>query len=50
MRALIATGNIDRLVEMGEVAVPSPSEHEILVEVEAFSLNRPDFLWLAAPG
>ncbi|MEE9926380.1 MAG: zinc-binding dehydrogenase [Brucella anthropi] len=50
MRALIATGNIDRLVEMGEVATPSPSEHEILVEVEAFSLNRPDFLWLAAPG
>lgn len=50
MRALQATGNNDPLVRIGEVEIPIAQDNQLLVAVEVFSLNRPDFLWLAAPG
>ena len=49
MRALIATGNKGRLVGMAEVSLPVRNDDELLVAVEAFSLNRSDFLRLARP-
>lgn len=39
MKALIATGTAD-LVEFAEVSAPSPGSGELLVAVEAFSINR----------
>src|SRR6266478_10139088 len=40
MLALVATHNPDAPVEIREVAEPSASPHEAIVEVHAFSLNR----------
>ncbi|GAA3447143.1 zinc-binding dehydrogenase [Planomonospora venezuelensis] len=48
MRALIPTGRTGALVELGTASEPVPGPGEALVAVEAFSLNRPDFLYLAA--
>ena len=39
MRALVATGD-ESLVSLGEVPDPQPGSAEILVDVDAFSLNR----------
>ena len=50
MRALVATGNADPLVELTNVDEPALAHDELLVSVEAFSLNRPDFLWLSVPN
>ncbi|WP_055483553.1 zinc-binding dehydrogenase [Sphaerimonospora mesophila] len=50
MRALQATGDTARLVEFTDIPEPVPAAHEALIRVEAFSLNRPDYLYLAMPG
>jgi NADPH:quinone reductase len=48
MRAVVATGRPDPLTELREVAEPQPREHEALVEVECFSLNRGEVRRLAS--
>lgn len=40
MRALVATGRADALIELREVAQPTPADHHAVVAVEAVSLNR----------
>ncbi|MFD0891071.1 hypothetical protein ACFQ08_41535, partial [Streptosporangium algeriense] len=50
MCALVPAGRPDRLTEIAEVPDPVPAPGEALVRVEHFSLNRPDFLYLAMPG
>jgi NADPH:quinone reductase-like Zn-dependent oxidoreductase len=50
MRALIPTGRPGDLTEIAEVDPPVPAADQALVRVEVFSLNRPDFLYLARPG
>lgn len=50
MRALVATGKADPLVTVGTTAPPTPAPDEVVIEVEAFSLNRPDLIYLAMPG
>ncbi|MFD5088586.1 zinc-binding dehydrogenase [Kitasatospora sp. NPDC058406] len=50
MRALVPTGRPGHLVEIGEVDLPRPAADEALVRITRFSLNRPDFLYLSAPG
>lgn len=49
MRALIATGDPKQLVTFAEVAEPVPAPDELLVEVEAFSINRGETFLLQAP-
>ncbi|WNG48376.1 zinc-binding dehydrogenase [Archangium minus] len=46
---MLAIGNPDVLVAFGEIPQPVPAPDEVLIRVEAFSLNRPDFLYLTAP-
>jgi NADPH2:quinone reductase len=48
MRALVPT-NDERLVEIAEVAEPKVGDGQILVGVEAFSVNRGELFLLAAP-
>jgi NADPH:quinone reductase len=50
MRALIPTGQAGGLVAIGEAEFPEPDPHQALIRVSAFSLNRADYLYLAAPG
>lgn len=40
MRALVTTGDVDRPVELGDVDEPVPRPCDVLVRVEATSLNR----------
>ena len=40
MLAILPTGHLDPLVEIGTVSEPVPAVDEVLVQVEAFSLNR----------
>ena len=48
MRALVPT-NDERLVEMAEVAEPKAGDGEIIIGVEAFSVNRGELFLLAEP-
>ncbi len=49
MHALIATGDPDELVTFGEVAEPVLEPHQLLLAVEAFSINRGETFLLQAP-
>jgi NADPH:quinone reductase-like Zn-dependent oxidoreductase len=46
MRALVPTGD-ERLVEMADVPEPKPDDGEVLIDVEAFSVNRGELFLLA---
>jgi NADPH:quinone reductase len=48
MRALVPT-NDERLVEMAEVAEPKAADGDIIIGVEAFSVNRGELFLLAEP-
>ncbi|AKU97086.1 oxidoreductase [Labilithrix luteola] len=48
MRSLVATHS-SSFVTIALVPEPTPAPDEVLVEVEAFSLNRPDLLYLQMP-
>jgi NADPH:quinone reductase-like Zn-dependent oxidoreductase len=48
MRALVPT-NDERLVEMADVAEPEAADGEIIIGVEAFSVNRGELFLLADP-
>lgn len=50
MLALVQTGNIDSPVKFDERPDPDPAADQLLIKVEAFSLNRADFLYLRSPG
>ncbi len=50
MRALVPTGRSGELTTIQEVPVPVPDPDQALVRVELFSLNRPDYLYLAMPA
>ncbi len=49
MRALVAAGNGTPTVEPAEVAEPTPAADEVLVAVEAFSINRGETFLLEKP-
>jgi len=49
MKALIPTNDINDMVAFGEVAEPEPADDEVLVAVEAFSINRGETFLLEAP-
>jgi NADPH:quinone reductase-like Zn-dependent oxidoreductase len=49
MRAVLATGEQQGLIELGEVAEPTPEPHEAVVEVAAFSPNRGETFLLEQP-
>lgn len=49
MRALTATGDPEDLVAMADVADPIPAPNELLITVEAFSINRGETFLLQAP-
>lgn len=48
MRALVPTGD-DRLVELADVDAPKPASGEVVIDVEAFSVNRGELFLLAEP-
>lgn len=50
MRALVPTGRTGELTAIEEIPAPVPRSDQALVRVEMFSLNRPDYLYLAMPG
>jgi len=50
MRALIKTDNIDNIVTIGEKSTPIPTDDQLIVKVDAFSLNRADYLYLDILG
>jgi NADPH:quinone reductase-like Zn-dependent oxidoreductase len=50
MRAFVASPETGDLTRLAEVAEPNPTSDQALVAVQAFSLNRPDYLYLAAPS
>ncbi|HEY7048812.1 MAG TPA: zinc-binding dehydrogenase, partial [Jatrophihabitantaceae bacterium] len=47
MRAVIATG--DGSVELGDVDEPTPADHEVVVQVDAYSVNRGETFLLESP-
>jgi NADPH2:quinone reductase len=49
MLALLSTDGRDRLVRIGEVPEPSCAVDEVLIEVEAFSINRGETFQLERP-
>ncbi|MFD7455239.1 zinc-binding dehydrogenase [Kitasatospora sp. NPDC059827] len=49
MKALVATGEVGEPVRFAEVAQPQPGPGEVLVKVEAFSVNRGETFQLEAP-
>ena len=49
MRALVPTGDPERLVEMADVDEPKPGENDVVIEVAAFSVNRGELRLLEAP-
>lgn len=50
MLALVPTGRPETLTQLGHVDAPVPKDHEALVKVTDFSLNRADFLYLSSPS
>ncbi len=50
MRALVPTGNPDSLVEIEQRPDPIPADDDVLIQVDAFSLNRADLLYLNVPA
>ena len=48
MRALVPTGD-ERLVELADVDEPGHGDGEVLIDVEAFSVNRGELSLLASP-
>ncbi len=50
MLALLPTQRDDDRVAIGEAPDPEPAVDQALVRIEAFSLNRTDFLYLVTPG
>ncbi|MEV7600459.1 zinc-binding dehydrogenase [Kitasatospora sp. NPDC089797] len=49
MKALVATGEVAEPVRFAEVEQPRPGPGEVLVKVEAFSVNRGETFQLEAP-
>ncbi|GAA2142615.1 zinc-binding dehydrogenase [Kitasatospora kazusensis] len=49
MKAFTATGRPDRMVEIGEVPEPEPRPDEVLVKVDAYSVNRGETFLLERP-
>ncbi|SEM48447.1 zinc-binding dehydrogenase [Streptacidiphilus jiangxiensis] len=49
MRAFGATGRTGRTVELGEVPQPQPRTDEVLVKVDAYSVNRGETFLLESP-
>ncbi|MGW2373592.1 zinc-binding dehydrogenase [Kitasatospora sp. NPDC001683] len=49
MKALVATGDVAEPVRFAEVEQPQPGPGEVLVKVEAFSVNRGETFQLEAP-
>jgi NADPH2:quinone reductase len=47
MKALTATGNPARVLDFSEIPEPIPADGEVLVQVEAFSVNRGDMFALS---
>lgn len=47
MRALLPTGRPEPLAEVGEVAEPASASDEVVVAIEAFSINRGETFLLA---
>ena len=49
MRALLPTGNLAEMVRLSDVAEPEPVANEVVVAVEAFSINRGETFLLEKP-
>lgn len=49
MHALIATGDPDNPVQLGDVDEPNPAADQVVIQVEAFSINRGETFLLQAP-
>ncbi len=49
MHALIATGDPDNPVQLGDVDEPNPASDQVVIQVEAFSINRGETFLLQAP-
>lgn len=49
MKALMPTGNLNDMVRFAEVATPVPTPTEVVVAVEAFSINRGETFLLEKP-
>ncbi|MBS2964389.1 zinc-binding dehydrogenase [Actinocrinis puniceicyclus] len=50
MRALVPTGPETKTVEFGDVPEPEPKPHELVIAVEALSINRGETFLLADPN
>lgn len=49
MRALVPTGRPDQLVDLADVPEPTPADGEVVIEVEAFSVNLGETFLLSKP-
>lgn len=49
MRALIPTGNLAEMVRLSDVTEPEPAASEVVVAVDAFSINRGETFLLERP-
>ena len=49
MKALIPTGNLNEMVRLADVDEPQPAADEIVIAVEAFSINRGETFQLESP-